>query len=259
MITHPFYCGFPFYQSIIPFTIPEYLINLSTVVVGFLLFVFFLSYSNSIYKKKKRKNKLGFILGYNSCWGFLHSMGIPDTSLTDLLDKVKSWISWGTNGLSPSSLPGEFQIGYSSLRMCCECNTSFTGLSSGHHCLSCGRWLCIKCARAYEAPAVIESSDVKSNGDFRDSIKSCKFCIGLHVKHEGGRKNSEKVHPSESPRESPEPPSPSFSGESIRSDNLSPYLESRDSVYSPLAVTTRSMTSFSAHPSLLSHRNSPSR
>ncbi|KAF2323995.1 hypothetical protein GH714_005904 [Hevea brasiliensis] len=78
----------------------------------------------------------------------------------------------------------------------------------------------------------------------------------VHVKR-GGR-NSEKVHPSESPRESPETPSPSFGGESIQSDNLARYLESRDSGYSPLPVTSRSMTSFSAHPSLVSDRHSPS-
>ncbi|KAJ9135799.1 hypothetical protein P3X46_032935 [Hevea brasiliensis] len=147
----------------------------------------------------------------------------------------------------------------SSLKMCCECNTNFTGLFNGYHCQSCGRWLCIKCARGYESPAVIESSDVKSNADYRDGIKSCKFCIGFHVKREGGRRNSEKVHPSESPRESPETPSPSFGGESIQSDNLARYLESRDSGYSPLPVTSRSMTSFSAHPSLVSDRHSPSR
>lgn len=189
-------------------------------------------------------------------------MGIPDTSLTDLLQKVKSWISWGVSDLSPSSLSGEFQMPNNGLKMCGECNSNFSGLFNGYHCQSCGRWSCVKCARGYESPAVaIESHGVRSNGDYSESIKSCKFCIGFRVKREGGRKNSEKVHPSESPRESPEPPSPSFSGESIQSDRLAHYLESRDCGYSPLAVSnrSRSMTSFSAHPSPVSIRHSPSR
>ncbi|KAF2316768.1 hypothetical protein GH714_042109 [Hevea brasiliensis] len=100
---------------------------------------------------------------------------------------------------------------------------------------------------------------MKSNGDYKDCIKSCKLCIGFRVKREGGRKNSEKVHPSESPRESPEPPSPSFRGHSVRSDHRAHSFYSRDCGYSPLAVTSRSMISFSAHPSLVSDRHSSSR
>ncbi|KDP38042.1 hypothetical protein JCGZ_04685 [Jatropha curcas] len=141
--------------------------------------------------------------------------------------------------------------------MCCECNTGFTRPFNGYRCQSCGRWSCVNCARGYESPAVvIESDDVKSK--YREGIKSCKFCIGFRVKNEGGRKNSEKVHPSESPRESPEPPSPSFSGESLQTDRLAHYLESRDCGYSSLAVTG-SMVSFSAHASPVSIHHSPSR
>ncbi|KAF2316762.1 hypothetical protein GH714_042103 [Hevea brasiliensis] len=187
-------------------------------------------------------------------------MVIPDTSLRDLLHKVKSWMRGGASDLSPSSLSGEFQMHSNSLKMCCECNTNLTGLYNGYHCQSCGRWFCVKCARGYDyRDVVIESNDMKSNGDYKDCIKSCKLCIGFRVKREGGRKNSEKVHPSESPRESPEPPSPSFRGHSVRSDHRAHSFYSRDCGYSPLAVTSRSMISFSAHPSLVSDRHSSSR
>ncbi|XP_015578964.3 putative 1-phosphatidylinositol-3-phosphate 5-kinase FAB1C [Ricinus communis] len=168
-------------------------------------------------------------------------MGIPDTSLTDLLVKVKSWISWGASDLPSSSLSCELD---QMPKMCCECNTNFTaGLCNGYNCRSCGRWLCVKCA------VIEESQVVKSNGDHSEGIKSCKFCNGIPMRREGGRKSSEKVYPSDSPRESPEPPSPSYSGESVQSDRLSHYLESRDCGYSPLAVSSRSMTSFTAHNS----------
>ncbi|XP_065856186.1 putative 1-phosphatidylinositol-3-phosphate 5-kinase FAB1C [Euphorbia lathyris] len=179
-------------------------------------------------------------------------MGVPDTSLTDLIVKFKSWISWGESDLSPSCLSGEFEMPNNGLKMCCECNRNFSGFFNGYNCQCCGRWLCVKCAGGCESGAdVIESNVAKRNGDYRDIMKSCKFC--------NGRKNNEKVYPSESPRDSPEPPSPSFSGDSIHSDRLVHYLESRDCGFSPLAVTSRSMNSFSPHPSPVSLRHSPSR
>lgn len=101
----------------------------------------------------------------------------------------------------------------------------------------------------------------------KENFKACKFCDGIIVRHGCGRKYSEKVHPSVSPQEGPEPPSPSFSTEKtdcsqrselVQSDRLAHYLESR---YSPDALTSQSqsMTSFSAHPPPVSVRRSPSR
>lgn len=192
------------------------------------------------------------------CWGVFHSMGIPDSSLLDLLGKVKSWISWGASDLSPSCLSCEFEMPNNGVRMCCECDTNFAGFFNGFHCQSCGKWLCAKCMKGYQCPpVVVESNGVKSNDCSGKTLNTCKFCNEVSVKREGGRKNSEKVHPSESPRESPEPPSPSFSGESIHSDHLVQYLQSRVCGYSPLAVTSRSMISSIAHPS--SFLQSPSR
>ena len=99
----------------------------------------------------------------------------------------------------------------------------------------------------------------QSNGDFGEAIKSCKFCNGVTVKRDGGRRNSDKVHPTDSPRGSPEPPSPSFSAGPIQSDHLPLYLESRDCGFSPNAITTGNMTSFSSHSSPVSVRRSSSR
>ncbi|KAF9677415.1 hypothetical protein SADUNF_Sadunf08G0105300 [Salix dunnii] len=176
-------------------------------------------------------------------------MGIPDTSLLDLLDKVRSCISRGPSDLSPSCLSANFEMpNNGTVEMCSECHSNNNQFFNGYHCQSCGKWLCFNCMRRY-----------RSNGDFGEAIKSCKFCNGVTVKRDGGRKNSDKVHPTDSPRGSPEPPSPSFSAEPIHSDRLPLYLESRDCGFSPNAITTGNMTSFNSHSSPVSARRSSSR
>ncbi|CAN1317714.1 Putative 1-phosphatidylinositol-3-phosphate 5-kinase FAB1C [Linum perenne] len=176
-------------------------------------------------------------------------MGIPDTSL---LEKVKSWIAWGGSDLSPpSSESAVFKMHSSSVRMCSECNTSSDELFNGYHCHSCGRWVCHKCIKELVSHLAVESSGAVQNVDCEEPIKFCKFCGVLKI--------SEKVHPANSPRESPEPPSPSFSGESIQDDRLARYLESRDCGYSPLSVTCNNMTAIVPHPCLASVRCSRSR
>ncbi|KAK1551915.1 hypothetical protein Q3G72_007192 [Acer saccharum] len=184
-------------------------------------------------------------------------MGIPDSSLLDLIEKVRSWISWRASDLS--CLPGEFEMPQNGCKMCCcECAAKFSESCNVYHCQSCGRWLCGNCCNDQSSSGAVVSS--------RESTKSCRFCDGIiSARHGCGRKYCEKVHPSVSPRESPEPPSPSSSieqkGERGQSDRLAHYLESRDCGNSPQAVTSRSksMTSFSAHPSPISVCRSLSR
>ncbi|OMO88078.1 Chaperonin Cpn60/TCP-1 [Corchorus olitorius] len=198
-------------------------------------------------------------------------MGIPDNSLLDLIEKVRSWISWGASDLS--CYPGEEELGMLKTgvckKMCCsECDTKFVdGLSHRYRCQSCGRWLCSKCVESYESPMVVvvddQSDNVKCNDFSRMmGVKSCKFCCdGVNMRREsGGRKYCEKVHPSESPRESPEPPSPcSVNSDSMKSDRLAHYLEARDCGFSLQPVTSKSMSSFGAHPPPVSTRRSPCR
>lgn len=188
--------------------------------------------------------------------GPLHSMGIPDTSLLDLIVKVRSWLYRESSNLQ--WLSGEFEMPENGSKMCCECHTHLSNLSHRHQCQSCGRWFCGKCIPGYE------SRDIESNG----TIKHCKVCSEMGLRGELGRKYSEKVHPSASPRESPEPPSPCFNSErikcsadteSIQSDQFSRYLEARDYGYSPHAVTSGGMTPFIAHPSPVCVRRTSSR
>ncbi|KAB1208192.1 putative 1-phosphatidylinositol-3-phosphate 5-kinase FAB1C [Morella rubra] len=156
-------------------------------------------------------------------------------------------------------------------KMCCQCNMNLADSPHRYHCQSCGRWLCGNCIRGYDVLVLKLDMKTKAEGGV-GTIKSCKFCSDA-VRLEGGRKSSEKVHPSaspqESPRESPEPPSPpcfggkgigcSLNTELIQTNHLARYLETREYEYSPHAMTSRSMTSFSGHPSPVSIRPSPCR
>ncbi|KAF5451008.1 hypothetical protein F2P56_031313 [Juglans regia] len=197
-------------------------------------------------------------------------MGVPDSSLLDLIKKVRSWISWVAS--DKLYLSGEFEMSDNTCKMCCECNTNLAGISHRYHCQSCGRGMCGKCIRV--ELSVFESYSFKSKAEGGEgTIKSCRFCSDVSLRCEGGRKSSEKVHPSaspqESPRESPEPPSPScFDGERIgcsmnresnRSDHLAHYFETREYGYSPHAMARRRITSFSGHQSPVSVRHSPCR
>ncbi|EXC06051.1 1-phosphatidylinositol-3-phosphate 5-kinase [Morus notabilis] len=187
-------------------------------------------------------------------------MGIPDTSLLDLIVKVRSWLHLG--GASDlQCFSGEFEMpNNSSSNMCCDCHSNFTNLCHRYHCQSCGRWFCGNCILGSESLVA-----TKSNGGLGSEsvVKCCKSCSEIRDRKEVGRKYSEKVHPSASPRGSPEPPSPCFNGErikcpagneSIQSDHFSRYLDARDYGYSLHALTSRSVTSFSAHPSPVSVR-----
>lgn len=131
--------------------------------------------------------------------GSLCSMGIPDRSLIDLIDKVKSWLSWGTS--DQTCLPCEFTMSYTSSEFCYDCEMDLAESSLSYHCQRCGRVICQKCLQGCD-------------------MKPCKFCSDLIIAHEGGKKYSDKIHPFESPRQSPEPPSSSSSGAIVDGSSL---------------------------------------
>ncbi|KAL4362654.1 hypothetical protein GQ457_04G009080 [Hibiscus cannabinus] len=185
-------------------------------------------------------------------------MGLPNTSVFDLIRKVRSWFSWGKSDLS--CLTGD-EFGMLKKGICrnnsyCECEMELVDdeFSNRYRCQSCGRWLCYKCVGRYKSPVMIDidqSYNTKGNDFSRMmSTKFCNFCCdGVSERPKsGGRKYCEKVHPSESPRESLEPPSP-----------CSVNSEARDCGFSMQSVTSQSMTSFSTHPSSVSIRRSPCR
>lgn len=190
-------------------------------------------------------------------------MGIPDSSILDLIEKVRSWVSWGGSDLC--YLSEKFDMLNSGCKMCCDCNRNFGEMAQNkYNCKSCGRWLCGKC---------IQGSDLTNlesdNTGLRETIRSCKYCSDANrrVCCEGQKKCSEKVHPSvspqESPRQSPEPPSPCFS---VESDRISSPLNAElnqgthfdrcfhDHDYGcyPCSVVNKSLTSSNTHPSSVS-------
>ncbi|XP_061358539.1 putative 1-phosphatidylinositol-3-phosphate 5-kinase FAB1C [Gastrolobium bilobum] len=182
-------------------------------------------------------------------------MGIPDSLPLDLIKKVKSWISWGGSDLR--CLSDKLDMLNSGCKMCCECNKNFNEMTQyKYNCKSCGCWLCVKCVRVCDLQN-LESDNTR----LRETIPSCKFCL------EGPRKCSEKVHPSasplESPRQSPEPPSPCFSVESERissppitelnqGSHFERYFDYQDYGYYPYSLINRSMASSGTHPSSVS-------
>lgn len=177
-------------------------------------------------------------------------MGIPDSSFLDLIEKVRSWVSWGVGDLNTFS--ENFDMHNSVCKMCCECNRNFNDMTQcKYNCKSCGRWLCGKCIRGCDLP------NPESDSGFKETISSCKFCSVTNRTCEGGqRKCIEKVHPAvspqESPRESPEPPSPCFSVETERDGYFGRHFHDRECEYYAHSMISRSLSSSGAHPSSVS-------
>lgn len=152
-------------------------------------------------------------------------MGIPDRSLSDIIEKVRSWIPWGSDLVSR-----EFWMPDNSCRMCYECDSRFTVFNCRHHCRSCGRVFCSKCMQ------------VTDGSDESDQLKFCKFCfraIGQEVLAEcDGRFNIPLL-----------PPVLEFGRDklsisrSFQSDRLAQFLEVQPGCSSPLAAASSSTAS----------------
>lgn len=142
--------------------------------------------------------------------GLFCSMGIPDSSLLDLIEKVTSWISWGNSDLS--LLPNS-KMADTSCKLCRKVIVLESYLR--FNCQRCGRILCENCIRGYSSFGVVPSGDSKSLAEAGLHIKSCMFCSDFSNMEIGGKKCSDKIHPSESPRQSPEPPSLCSNGDRV--------------------------------------------
>ncbi|KAJ8562964.1 hypothetical protein K7X08_031416 [Anisodus acutangulus] len=158
-------------------------------------------------------------------------MGVPDCSILDLIEKVRSWISWGTSGPTSSNCRKNMDV--DSGKICWECKMKFTDSCKKYNCQSCNGVFCGDCMHSYGSLNVVVASG--SEGRVVD-IKSCKFCSELRTwNNKGARKYRDKIYP-----ESPESTSPNFSSNRF------------DAVKS-------SFTTFSSHPSPISLRPSPRR
>ncbi|KFK41525.1 hypothetical protein AALP_AA2G140900 [Arabis alpina] len=134
-------------------------------------------------------------------------MGIPDGSLLDLIDKVRSWItSDSSDSLCLSSSSSKhFGIMPIVSKMCHDCETKLDGLLlHGYCCLSCGRLWCKNC--------YYSESDTEEKQDFNKLL--CRECNGEVRELKG--KNYDKVHP----RDSPDPPPSLGAAASPRIENL---------------------------------------
>ncbi|KAI9094739.1 hypothetical protein K1719_026545 [Acacia pycnantha] len=59
-------------------------------------------------------------------------MGIPDSSLLDLIEKLRSWVSWG--GCDLQVLLVKSDMLNNSREMCCECNRNLNEMSNKYNC-----------------------------------------------------------------------------------------------------------------------------
>lgn len=129
-------------------------------------------------------------------------MGIPDSTILDLMQKVGSWIHWGIGDQYFCS--GEYRMG----KVCCDCMMTIAASCISYHCQRCGRMLCDNCVQSNGCFGVVASGDADSMSDVGTIMNYCKFCSDISSRKKVGKKFIEKVHPSESPRRSSEPPSP---------------------------------------------------
>lgn len=143
-------------------------------------------------------------------------MGMPGSTLVSLIQKVRSWISWGNS--DSNSISSGVEITDKNSKAHCHCKESKLQ-SIKYHCQSCGRLLCGKCVHGVASFSVAAPNCLKDTMKAVVNIKTCNLCFNLGPI--SNQKCSGKVHPSESPTHSPEPTSPSSSGERFL-DNLSP-------------------------------------
>lgn len=130
-------------------------------------------------------------------------MGVPDNSLLDLIEKVRSWIYWGTSDMS-TLVSGEVKMGDDVKTVCCECEISISESCLGYNCGRCSRLFCERCVQGYGSFVVVESkSGIQAGLD----IRTCKYCVNFDAKQKYGGKFCPKIHPSDSPVQSLEPPS----------------------------------------------------
>ncbi|KAK9074536.1 hypothetical protein SSX86_007134 [Deinandra increscens subsp. villosa] len=134
-------------------------------------------------------------------------MGVPANSVLDLIEKVRSWVYWGRSDINLMS--GEVKMADGGQTRCSECELEVSESCLSYPCQRCSRLFCESCVQSYCA-FVLES---RSGTQAGLAIQSCKFCTNFEIKQKFGGKFSHKIHPCDSPRQSPEPASPNYSGE----------------------------------------------
>ncbi|KAI3733860.1 hypothetical protein L6452_13318 [Arctium lappa] len=141
--------------------------------------------------------------------------------------------------------------------MCCQCETRISESCTSYHCRRCIRLFCESCVQGSGSFVVVES---ESATQATLDIQCCKYCANLDVTQKFGENfGDQKIHPSDSSRQSPEPESPNcigdrFDGRSLqavsvrRSSGRSDEDEAEDSAknfFSPYSLDTSDIDSSS--------------
>ncbi|KDP33967.1 hypothetical protein JCGZ_07538 [Jatropha curcas] len=123
-------------------------------------------------------------------------MGNPDNKISDLVDKVKSWIP---RRIEPANVSKDFWMPDQSCRVCYECDSQFTVFNRRHHCRLCGRVFCAKCT----ASSIPVPSDDPRSGEDWEKIRVCNYCFkqwqqGIPTADNGTSVASPRLSPSQS-------------------------------------------------------------
>ncbi|KAJ4961972.1 hypothetical protein NE237_021882 [Protea cynaroides] len=190
-------------------------------------------------------------------------MGIADSSLLDLIDKVRSWIPRG--GIDLLGISRVVWMPHNGCRMRCNCEMRITEFSLHNHCQGCGRGvLCEECVQAVNASVVSDGWESTTKDEGR--IKYCKLCFEANVGHEAGGQYDDKIDHSStqwSPKQTVCLSSENLSGENnsktFQSDHHTHFLEAESHGSSPHAVAASGMESSISHLFPVSCRCSSSR
>ncbi|XP_047966656.1 putative 1-phosphatidylinositol-3-phosphate 5-kinase FAB1C [Salvia hispanica] len=152
-------------------------------------------------------------------------MGMLGTSLLNFILKFQSWMSWSY--IDTSTILCGFEM-MDNGSLCSKCARNVLSSYPKYQCRVCGSLLCDNCSDGLTSlDGVVSTDHLKDTAEEVIYTMSCKICSELSPPNKSGRRCSGKVYPSESPGQSQEPPSPSFSGEG--SDGHSPIALARSS------------------------------
>ncbi|KAK4409690.1 putative 1-phosphatidylinositol-3-phosphate 5-kinase FAB1C [Sesamum angolense] len=147
--------------------------------------------------------------------------------------------------------------------ICCHCKRNILESYLKYQCQSCRRLLCGDCVQGHAFLDEVASSHLKETTEAIFYIKLCKLCSELGPLSKSGRRCSGKVYPSDSPRQSREPPAPSFSGERadefVREDSTNHFFSAPSEYFHDVSdVDSSSFSARHVFYSYMSVGSSPS-
>ncbi|KAI3744404.1 hypothetical protein L1987_57484 [Smallanthus sonchifolius] len=140
----------------------------------------------------------------------------PNFLFSSTTDGNKSVLYLFVNPLIWMKLKFEVNMADVGQTTCCECGLRVSEPCLGYNCQKCSRLFCESCVQGHGS-FVVES---KGGTEAKLDTRCCKFCVNFEINKKFGGKFSHKIHPCDSPQQSPKPPSPDYSGERFDRSSL---------------------------------------